>query len=86
MNIQDPSMRRLLAVLLAPLFAIASSKFGIQVTEEVQESIFALIGLYLVASNAKEAAIKRAELAGQKAAEQVKTVEDATKVLKEAAK
>lgn len=83
MDFTNPSTRRIAVAAMAPIFAVLNAKLGLNITPEVQEGIFALLGLYLVASNTKEAVIKRAELAGQKAASEVK---DPAAVIKEASK
>lgn len=69
MDFNNPSIRRLFSVVLAPLFALASSKLGIHISDEVQEAVIGLIGLYIVAGNTKEAVIAKAEKAGQSKAD-----------------
>lgn len=64
MDLNNASIRRLLSVILAPLFAIVSAKLGITVSDEIQEAIIGLIGLYIVASNTKEAVITKAQVKG----------------------
>lgn len=77
----DASLRRFLAICLAPLFLLVKSKLGIEVPETVQELLIVSIITYVGGSHAKEAVVKRAEAAAVKAAEPVKTVEDAETVL-----
>jgi len=81
MNI-DPSTKRFLSLLLAPLFLLAKTKLGIDVPESVQDLLIVSIITYVGGSHFKEAVVKRAEAAGVAAAEPVKTVEDAAAVLK----
>jgi len=81
MNI-DPSTKRFLSLLLAPLFLLVKNKVGLDVPESVQELLIVSIITYVGGSHFKEAVVKRAEAAGQAAAEPVKTVEDAAAVLK----
>ena len=85
MDLTNPSIRRLVSIILAPLFAFASAKLGVQISDEVQEAVIALIGLYVIAGNAKEAVISRAQAEGQKKADAL-TREQAKKVIEEASK
>lgn len=78
----DPSTKRFLSLLLAPLFLLAKTKMGIDVPESVQDLLIVSIITYVGGSHFKEAIVKKAEAAGAAAAEPVKSVEDAAAVLK----
>jgi hypothetical protein len=71
MDLTNPSIRRLISIILAPVFAFASAKLGVHISDEVQEAVIMLIGLYIVAGNTKETLIHRAEAAGQKKADEL---------------
>lgn len=60
----DPSARRFLALLLAPLFLIIKSKLGIEVPESVQDLLIIAIITYVGGSHFKAAIIGKAEAAG----------------------
>ena len=78
----DPSTKRFLSLLLAPLFLLLKTKLGVEVPESVQDLLIVSVITYVGGSHFKEAVVKRAEVAGAVAAEPVKTVEDAAAVLK----
>jgi len=80
----DPSNKRLLALLTAPLFALLSKYLHIDVTPEVQELLIVSVITYIGGSHVKEAVVKRAEAAGAAAASAVQTPDDAAKALADA--
>lgn len=82
----DPSQRRLLVVLLAPLFALLSSKFGIVLSDLDKELVIGLAAAYILGGNAKEAAIARAKAAETAAAAKVAPGPEADAVVAAAAK
>lgn len=63
MNMANGSMRRLLAVLLAPVFAMANKKFGLNLGEAEVDAVLALVGVYIMQSAWKEQAIAKVEAA-----------------------
>jgi len=83
--VENASLRRLVVTLLAPLFVFANSKFGINVSPEVQELVVGLFIAYVLGSNAKEAVIAKAQAAGKAAADAV-TADNAAAVVRDAAK
>ena len=80
----DPKTLRFLSLFIAPLFLILKTKLNIDVPETVQELLVTGTITYIFGSHAKEAIIKRAELAGQTAADNVTTVEQARAIISEA--
>lgn len=81
MNPSDPSTKRFLALLLAPLFLLIKSKLGIEVPETVQDLLLVSIITYVGGSHWKAAAVEKAKVAAEVAAAPVLTVQDAAKVL-----
>jgi hypothetical protein len=77
----DPSNKRLLALLSAPLFLVLKDKLGLELTPEVQELLIASVMTYILGSHTKEAIVKRAEALGSAAAATVVTPSDAAKAL-----
>jgi len=84
--LNNPSIRRLIALLSAPVVTALNKKFGIDVSDSLHEFLYGLIALFIVSSNAKEVAVKRSEAAGQAAADKIKTTEDAVAKINEASK
>jgi len=80
----DPSNKRLLALLTAPLFALLSKYLHIDVTPEVQELLIVSVITYIGGSHVKEAVVARAQAAGAAAASAVQTPDDAAKALADA--
>lgn len=79
----DPGSTRRLAALIAPfVVAIANGKLGLGLSETTVTELIALAGTFFLASNWKAVSIARANQAATVAAEAVKTVDDAEKVLK----
>jgi len=70
MNV-DPSTKRFLSLLLAPLFLLLKGKLGIDVPESVQDLMLVGIITYVGGSHAKEAVIARAEAAAGAASAKV---------------
>ena len=79
--IADPSTKRFLALLLAPVFLLIKSKLGIEVPETVQDLLIVAVISYIGGSHWKAAAIAKAEAQASTAAGDVKSVDDAAKVL-----
>lgn len=80
----DPSTKRFLSLLLAPLFLLAKTKLGIEIPESVQDLLIVSIITYVGGSHLKEAVVKRAEAAGAAAATAVTTPEQAAAALSDA--
>ena len=64
----DPSNKRLLALLSAPLFALMSKYAHIDLAPEVQELLVVSVITYILGSHAKEAVVAKANAAGVAAA------------------
>ena len=75
--VSSGSQRRLVALILAPIFVLLNrflaSKGIAEVPLELQEMIVALAGVYILGGNAKEAVIRKAEIAAQTVREGVVT-------------
>lgn len=78
---ETAAQRRFLAVLLAPVFALITSVTHIQISETIEGMIIGLIMLYVGGSHVKAVQLEKAKTAGQKAADEVKSLDDAAKVL-----
>ena len=81
----DPSNKRLLALLSAPLFALLSKYLHIDITPEVQELLVVSVITYILGSHGKEAIVATAAAKGAAAAAAV-TPENAAAIIKDAAK
>lgn len=77
----DPATKRFVSIFLAPLFLLLKTKLGIDVPEPVQELLVVSVIAYVAGSHAKEALVKRAEVAGSTAAASIQTPADAAKAL-----
>ncbi len=79
----NPAMRRTLAALLTPAVAVLNRKFalGLEVADLV--TIGTVMATYIATSNWKAAALAKADAAGTAAAQQVLTLDDARKLLRE---
>lgn len=80
----DPSNKRLLALLSAPLFTLLSKYLNVDITPEVQELLVVSVITYILGSHGKEAVVERARVAGATAAAAV-TPDSAAAIIKEAA-
>ena len=81
----DPSNKRLLALLSAPLFALLSKYLHVDITPDVQELLVVSVITYLLGSHGKEAIVRAAEAKAAVAAAAV-TPETAPAIIKDAAK
>ena len=81
----DPSNKRLLALLSAPLFALLSKYLHVDITPDVQELLVVSVITYLLGSHGKEAIVCAAEAKAAVAAAAV-TPENAAAIIKDAAK
>lgn len=81
----DPSNKRLLALLSAPLFALLSKYAHIELTPEVQELLVVSVITYILGSHGKEALVAQAQAKAALAAAAV-TPESAPAIIKDAAK
>lgn len=86
MDLNNASVRRFVAILLAPLFAAANAKLGLNISQGVQDLVIGSIVGYILMSNTKEAVIKRSEHAAEVAKSQVTTQDQARSVIEEAVK
>lgn len=77
----DPSNKRLIALLSAPLFALLSKYLKVDIAPEVQELLVVSVITYMLGSHGKEALVKAAEAKGAAAAATVTTPADAAAVL-----
>jgi hypothetical protein len=82
----DPSNKRLLALLSAPLFALLSKYAKIDLMPEVQELLVVSVITYILGSHGKEAIVARAQAAGVAAAATVTPGAAADAVVDAAAK
>lgn len=62
--VNNASFRRMLAVGLAPIFAVLNKKFGWQLSESEVDVVFAIIALYIGQSAWKETAMAKINQAG----------------------
>lgn len=64
MNLVDNgSMRRLVALMLAPAFTVVNKKFGLNLGEAEVDAVLALVGVYIMQSAWKEQAMAKVEAA-----------------------
>jgi hypothetical protein len=82
----DPSNKRLLALLSAPMFALLSKYAKIDLAPEVQELLVVSVITYILGSHGKEAIVARANAAGVAAAATVAPGPTADAVVDAAAK
>lgn len=78
--IENPVVRRFLAMIVGATAIALNKKLGLEMDAESQKLLVEFLGVVILASNTKEAYIKKAEMAG-KAAETVTTAEAADKVV-----
>lgn len=81
----DPSNKRLIALLSAPLFALLSKYLHLELTPDVQELLVVSVITYILGSHGKEAIVASAVAKGAAAAAVV-TPESAASIIKDAAK
>lgn len=82
MNVlENATLRRLLILIVTTVLLAVEKKLGLEIDPTTKGEIAAVVVAYLLASNAKEAAVEKAKAAAGTASEAVTTPEQALKVM-----
>lgn len=79
---ENASTKRFLTMIVTVAVLTLNKKLGLGLDVESEAMITSIVVAFLIGSNMKEAAVVKAEAAGTKAAENVKTVDEADTILR----